>query len=142
MSAYTAAKLFVQHEDNARDAITHDMWGHLAPKAGKHKVTLLASKSGYGGSTVTLCDEKTPDTLVNSPWSYNWLNTVIYDVLKEEEDGAYILEGFVLVGAEPNKFVTEIEWDEEKEEDIEIQVPCTDITLLGYDMTIKQSMLL
>ena len=140
MSAFTCAKLFVDHEQNFKDALQHDTWGHLGPRAGKHKVTLIAGKAPYGADNTYLLSEETPEGLQNSPWSYNWLNEIISEALEAEGYGAYKLEGYVVVGTDPSRDgETEWDWCEETEEDIEVPIENTDLTWVAYELEITET---
>lgn len=90
-----------QLEADARQVATHDAWGHLGPKNGKHLGQVLYAVTDYGQTE--LISENFKEEFQNSPWQYDALNDMIFELSKNEKvSGVYCWSGFIVWGHDKN----------------------------------------
>lgn len=98
MSAFTAAQLFAEHENQHYNAVQRDTWGHLAPvHRKKYQGYLIFTKTEWGDEVPIKSEFK---DLPDSPWFQDHITQFIdkfcgYD--KTKEGVVYRFEGTYMI---------------------------------------------
>jgi hypothetical protein len=98
MNAFTAAQLFVEHDNQHYNAVQRDTWGHLAPVHRKEYPGYLIFAIGEWGDEVPIAANF--KDLPDSPWFFDHIGKFIdkfagYDKTKQGRvyrfDGTYMI---------------------------------------------------
>lgn len=98
--------------------VMHDVWGHLGPTEGVHKVSIMFAVTAYGQCPI-INDEC--ETLKNSPWQCECFNDLVFqlwnpnDKAKELEVGVYLFTGTTRWGSPEDNpdALTMLDWEGE-----------------------------
>lgn len=87
-------ELFAQTEQEEYTKVTHNVWGHLAPKE-NHVYWFKAQVVKTDWSDISVISANWSDELPNSPWEFQALGDIAFELVKNAETGVYLITGWV-----------------------------------------------